>query len=110
MVRIKYVISVMLLLTMISCGVSRIQVSAIKSNPDLYRGKTVKIEGIIDSILSIPLVNIKAFQLNDEGEKIWVLGPAPGKKGDMASVIGTVDVAVKIGEMNLGTIIRLEDR
>ncbi len=81
----------------------------ITSAPNSYDGKTVTVAGFISNIISIPLVNIRAFKLKDGEDSIWILGRAPKSEGSEVLITGEVDVAIRLGDMNLGTVIRLKD-
>lgn len=100
---------IVLMATMLaSCGSSLVPVADITGNPDKYRHKDVQVEGVIDSIISIPIVNVRAFRLKGYNDSIWVLGKAPGTEGQQVIVRGTVDTAVSLGDRDLGTVIRLD--
>lgn len=92
-----------------SCAMAPTDIGTIKDDPEEFRGETVLVKGRINSIVAIPVVGLRAFEVRDDDASIWVIGAAPGQEGDLVSVKGEVDVAVRLGDMNLGTVIRLPE-
>ncbi len=100
---------ILMLLITTSCGLSLTPIADITERAEEYRGKDVRVEGVIDTIISIPLVSIRAFRLVGDTDSIWVLGQAPATEGSRVSIAGVVDTAISFGDMELGTVIKLAD-
>ncbi len=93
----------------LNCSMSSVSISDIKGSPEEYRGQDVTVKGVIDEIISIPLVNIRVFNLKGYDDSIWIIGKAPATEGSEVVVKGTVDIAVRIADQNFGTVIRMDD-
>ncbi len=105
----RLIILILILLFTASCGPSITPIADIMEQADEYRDQGVRVEGIIDTIISIPFVKIRAFRLVGDNDSIWVLGQAPATEGSFVIVTGRVDTAISFGDMNLGTVIKLDD-
>ena len=78
----------------------------ILENPRQYDDVTVHISGTVIDELSIPLVSIGAFEVDDGTGSIWVITEmgTPTER-EQISVAGSVKTAFSIGGMDFGTII-----
>jgi len=72
-----------------------------------FEGKEVKVKGIVESAMRIPLTETVVYTLKDETGTITVIGSgAKPNQGDSVKVKGTVSTAIKIGDETFGTHIK----
>ena len=100
------------LLTLAGCGTHTDKIRDIKNNPDGYAGKEVTIAGeVTDVSPRVPLLDIAAYEVNDDTGSIWVVSHAGAPvKGDKVGLKGKVDEAFKFGGTALGTVVEESDR
>ena len=76
--------------------------------PDKFEGQTVKVKGKVTDVLRVPLIDIRAFTLKDEGGEITVMTtrslPA---LNDEVALRGKVVSAAIVGGLSLG--LRIEE-
>lgn len=76
--------------------------------PANFEGKEVKLKGRVRDVIKLPIVDLKAYTLQDEGGEITVTthGALPAANAEVA-LKGTVKSAVIIGGHSLG--LRVEE-
>ncbi len=86
--------------------VATVRVADIKNSPNRFHDKKVTISGTVDETITLPILGVGVYQLNDGTGKIWVkpteLTPA---KGDRVMVTGTVKVGLTISGRSFGLIL-----
>jgi hypothetical protein len=100
------------LLALAGCNTHTDKIRDIKDNPSGYASKDVTIAGeVTDVSPQIPLLDLAAYQVNDDTGSIWVVSHAGAPiKGDKVGVKGRVDEAFKFGNSALGTVIEENER
>lgn len=76
--------------------------------PASFEGKEVKLKGKVRDVIKLPILDLKAYTLHDEGGEIAVTthGALPAASAEVA-LKGTVKSAVIIGGRSLG--LRVEE-
>lgn len=83
------------------------KIKEIAENPMKFEGKEVKVKGMVESAMRIPLTETVVYTLKDETGTLTVIGTgAKPNKGDSVKVKGTVSTAIKIGDETFGTHIK----
>lgn len=84
-----------------------VPVAEIMANPSKYEGKEVKVKGIVRDATKLPLLGVKFYGLEDNGNQIMVVPaqtmPAEGSK---VTVIGIVESIAIMGKDSAGLHIR----
>jgi cytochrome c-type biogenesis protein CcmE len=109
---ILYLTLALILMGIFGCdyiGFTRIK--EITDNPLKFEGKEVKVKGIVEEALRIPLTETVVYTLKDETGTITVIGTgAKPNQGDSVKVKGTVSTAIKIGDETFRTHIKENKR
>jgi len=100
------------LLAIAGCGTHTDKIRDIKDNPSGFAGKEVTIAGEVTQVSpEIPLLDIAAYQVNDDTGSIWVVSHSGAPlKGDKVGLKGKVDQAFKFGDTALGTVVEENER
>jgi len=102
-----------LLLLTAGCA-SIVRISDIKAKPRDYHDKVVTLSGYVDEVITLPVLGVGLYQLDDGTDKIWVKpdGNAP-YQGDRVKVTGEIKVGMTISGRTFGLILieqkKLED-
>lgn len=83
-----------------------IRISDIQKRPRQYHDNQITLSGYVGEVLTLPILGIGVYQLNDGTGKIWVkpVGDAP-YKGDRVKVTGTIKVGLTISGKTFGLIL-----
>jgi len=89
----------------LSCAGS-VSVSEIKNSPQRYHDKKVTIGGTVDETVTLPILGVGVYLLNDGTGKIWVK-PKQNilEKGDRVHVTGVIKVGLSISGRSFGLIL-----
>ncbi len=95
----------LLSIVLIQCAAS-VRISDIRDNPSQFQNKKVTIGGTVDEALTLPILGVGVYQLNDGTGKIWVKpeGTVP-EKGEDVMVTGTLKVGLTISGRSFGLIL-----
>jgi len=98
-------ISFILLMILAGCA-ARSRISDIRNTPRRFHDKVVTIGGVVENTVSIPLINVGVYQINDGSGKIWVKPKNTTPfKGDRITVTGKIKVGLTISGKNFGIIL-----
>ncbi len=83
--------------------VGTVPIKEVLTNPTKYDGKEVKVKGVVSDVTKIPLVGVKFYILNDEGQQILVVPKEsiPESRSKI-TVIGVVRNVAIIGGESVG--------
>lgn len=96
-------------LIVVSCAAS-VSISEIKNKPERFHDKKVTLAGTVDETLTLPILGVGVYQLNDGSGKIWVKPKeAVPEKGDRVYVKGVIKVGLAISGRSFGLILIEED-
>jgi len=105
MKKLSVVIITGVLLLMIGCAAT-VRIGDIKSTPNRFHNKKVTIRGTVDETLTLPILGVGVYLLNDGSGKIWVKPKERvPEKGDRVVVTGRVKVGLTISGRSFGTIL-----
>ncbi|UCE04330.1 MAG: hypothetical protein JSW07_11905 [bacterium] len=94
-----------LFLVLLHCAAT-VRIGDIKETPTRFRNKKVTITGTVDQTLTLPILGVGVYQLNDGTGKIWVKPKQKiPEKGDHVMVTGTVKVGITISGRSFGLIL-----
>ena len=101
----KFFAIVCLIAILVSCA-SIIRVSDIKERPRKYHDKLITLSGYVDNVITMPVLGIGVYELNDGTGKIWVKPTAEAPyKGDRVKVTGTIKVGFTMSGKTFGLIL-----
>ena len=107
----KYGNALILLVVIILVTVcaSVVHINDIKQRPRDYHDKHITISGTVDDVITLPILGVGVYQIDDGSGQIWVKpsGDVP-YKGDRVRVSGTVKVGLEISGKTFGLIL-IED-
>lgn len=87
------------------CAAS-ISIGEIKDSPQRFHNKKVTLNGVVDETITLPILGVGVYQLNDGTGKIWVKPEtAIPEKGDRVRVSGTIKVGLTISGKSFGLIL-----
>jgi len=94
-----------LFLVVLSCAAS-VSIGEIKNSPQRFHDKKVTVAGTVDETLTLPILGVGVYLLNDGTGKIWVKpkNNMP-EKGDRVYVTGTIKVGLAISGRSFGLIL-----
>ena len=94
-----------LFLCILSCAAS-VSIGEIKNSPQRFHDKKVTVAGTVDETLTLPILGVGVYLLNDGTGKIWVKpkNNMP-EKGDRVYVTGTIKVGLAISGRSFGLIL-----
>lgn len=103
--KINILFVLILLIMLIQCAAS-VRIGDIKNTPSRYHNKKVTIGGTIDETITLPILGIAVFQLNDGTGTIWVKPKEMTReKGDRVRVTGEIKVGITISGKSFGLIL-----
>lgn len=105
---IRYITLALILMGIFGCDyIGFTKIKEITDNPLKLEGKEVKVKGIVEEALRIPLTETVVYILKDETGTITAIGTgAKPNPGDRLKVKGKVSTAIKIGDETFGTHIK----
>lgn len=93
------------LFVVLSCAAS-VSIGEIKDSPQRFHDKKVTIAGTVDETITLPILGVGVYLLNDGTGKIWVKPKtAIPEKGDRIYVSGTIKVGLTISGRSFGLIL-----
>ena len=105
MKRIIFHISIILLIIILSCA-ARTRIFDIKQTPRRFHDKTVSISGTVINTITLPVLNISIFQVDDGSGKIWVKANRETPLMDeRVAVTGKIKVGITISGRSFGVIL-----
>ena len=110
--RFKFkLISLIALILLISFCASVVRIGHIKKRPRNYHDKQITLSGYVDNVITLPVLGIGVYKLNDGTGKIWIkpAGDAP-YKGDRVKVTGVIKVGFTISGKTFGLILIEENK
>lgn len=83
-----------------------VRIADIKNSPNRFHDKKVTISGTVDETITLPILGVGVYQLNDGTGKIWVKPTeVTPVKGDRVMVTGTIKVSLTISGRSFGLIL-----
>lgn len=103
--KINILFVLILLLTLIQCAAS-VRIGDIRNAPNRFHDKKVTISGTVDETITLPILGVGVFQLNDGTGAIWVKPKEiTPQKGEYVKVTGTIKVGLTISGRSFGLIL-----
>ena len=103
--KINTLFALFLLIVLLQCAAS-VRIGDIKDTPSRFHDKKVTISGTIDETITLPILGIAVYQLNDGTGTIWVKPKEmTHEKGDRVRVTGEIKVGITIGGESFGLIL-----
>jgi len=97
--------SLVLFLIFLYCAAT-MRIGEIKSAPNRFHNKKVTVSGTVDEAVTLPILGVGVYQLNDGTGKIWIKPKErTPEKGDHVMVTGTVKVGITISGRSFGLIL-----
>ena len=97
--------TIILLVILIGCA-ARTRILDIKQTPNHFHNKTVTITGTVTKTISLPVLNVGIFQIDDGTGDIWVKPKhATALKGDRVAVRGKIKVGISLSGRSFGIIL-----
>jgi hypothetical protein len=104
--RSGYFIAVLVLVTIFFSCAASVSIGDIKNSPSRFHDKKVSIRGTVDETVTLPILGVGVYQLNDGTGKIWVKPKARiPERGDHVMVKGTIKVGLTISGRSFGLIL-----
>ncbi len=103
--KLYFYLILFLLILLVQCA-ALVRISDIRNDPNRFHNKKVTIGGTVDETITLPILGVGVYQLNDGTGKIWVK-PAETvpEKGDKVRVSGTIKVGITISGRSFGLIL-----
>ncbi len=99
------IVALLIIVAFWQCA-STVRISDIRNSPNQYHNKKVTLSGTVDETITLPILGVGVYQLNDGTGTIWVKPketiPA---KGDQVMVSGTIKVGITISGRSFGLIL-----
>jgi len=103
--KINFLFVLILLILLIQCAAS-VRIGDIKNTPSRFHNKKVTIGGTIDETITLPILGISVYQLNDGSGTMWVKPKEMNhEKGDRVRVTGEIKVGITISGKSFGLIL-----
>lgn len=103
--KINFAFMLIFLMVLMHCAAS-VRIGDIKNSPSRFHDKKVTISGTVDETITLPILGVGVYQLNDGTGTIWVkpkeLTP---EKGEHVMVTGTIKVGLTISGKSFGLIL-----
>ncbi|HDQ00680.1 MAG TPA: hypothetical protein ENN22_16065 [bacterium] len=104
------IIPLFFLLILLSCAAST-RISEIKQSPRRFHDKTVTISGKVGNVISLPILNVGIYEIDDGTGNLWV---KPKDKtpfeGERVTVTGRIKVGLTISGRSFGIILIESDQ
>jgi len=106
--KIHRLFPILVLAFVLNCA-SSVRISEIKDTPRRFHDKKVTISGIVDETLTLPILGVGVYRLDDGTGNIWVKpkNEVPFKN-DRVTVSGIIKVGISISGRSFGLIL-IED-
>jgi len=105
MKKLIYSLSVILAIAFLSCA-ARTRIADIKQAPRRFSEKTISIVGTVSNTITLPILKVGIFQVDDGSGKIWVKPKSKTPfKGDRVAVTGKLKVGITISGRSFGMIL-----
>lgn len=102
----SFLILALLLISALWYCASTVQISDIRNSPNQYHNKRVTLSGTVDETITLPILGVGVYQLNDGTGTIWVKPKEMTvAKGDQVMVTGTIKVGITISGRSFGLIL-----
>jgi len=89
----------------LSCA-ARTRIFDIKQTPQRFHDRTVSISGTVTNTITLPVLNVGVFQVDDGSGKIWV---KPKRKtplmDERVSITGKIKVGITISGRSFGVML-----
>lgn len=93
------------LILLLFCA-SIVRISDIKQKPNEFHDKYVTLIGYVDEVITLPVLGIGVYQLDDGTDKIWVKPHSKiPEKGNRVQVSGEIKVGLTISGRSFGLIL-----
>lgn len=103
--KVYFGLILILFLSLVHCAAT-VRISDIKNSPNRFHDKKVTVSGTIDETVTLPILGVGVYQLNDGTGTIWVKPKeSMPEKGDHVQVTGTVKVGLIISGRSFGLIL-----
>jgi len=103
--RISCVLMLILVVVLIQCAAS-VRIGDIKNTPSRFHNKKVTLSGTVDETLTLPILGVGVYQLNDGSGTIWIKPKEmTAEKGARVRVTGTIKVGLTISGKSFGLIL-----
>lgn len=108
MIKIRLFFPIVIFAILLSCA-SSIRISEIKEAPRRFHDKKVTISGTVDETLTLPILGVGVYRLDDGTGNMWVKpkNEVPFKN-DRITVTGIIKVGISISGRSFGVIL-IED-
>jgi len=101
-----YIIYVLALFFIFLNCAATMRIGEIKDAPNRFHNKKVTVNGTVDEAVTLPILGVGVYQLNDGTGTIWVKPKdRTPEKGDHVLVTGTVKVGITISGRSFGLIL-----
>lgn len=99
-----------LLLAFLANCASSVRIGEIQKTPRNFHDKKVTVSGIVDETLTLPILGVGVFRLDDGTGKIWVKpkNDVPFKN-DRITISGIIKVGISISGRSFGVILIEEE-
>jgi len=106
--KIYRVIPIAALMFVLGCA-STVRIGEIRESPRRFHDQKVTVSGVVDETLTLPVLGIGVYRLNDSTGSLWV---KPKKdvpfRNDRVTVSGVIKVGISISGKSFGVIL-IED-
>ena len=103
--KVKFTLVLIFLIMLVHCAAS-VRIGDIRSTPNRFHDKNVTISGVVDETITLPILGVAVYQLNDGTGAIWVKPKEMTvEKGDHVRVTGTIKVGLTISGRSFGLIL-----
>ncbi len=103
--KIVFKIMLILIVVLIQCAAS-VRIGDVKNTPSRFHNKKVTLSGTVDETITLPILGVGVYQLNDGTGTIWVKPKEmTAEKGDRIRVTGTIKVGLTISGKSFGLIL-----
>ena len=97
--------TIILLIALLSCA-ARTRIFDIKQTPRRFHDKTVTVAGVVTNTITLPVLKVGVFKIDDGSGKIWIKPKSKTPfKDDRVSVTGTIKVGISISGRSFGVIL-----
>lgn len=103
--KVNFCLILILIIVLIQCAAS-VRIGDIRNTPSRFHDKKVSISGTVDETITLPILGVGVYQLNDGTGKIWVKPKEmTAEKGERVRVTGTIKVGITISGRSFGMIL-----
>lgn len=103
--KIIFTLVLIFVIVLMHCAAS-VRIGDIRNTPSRFHDKKVSISGTVDETITLPILGVGVYQLNDGSGSIWVKPKEMTvEKGDRVRVTGTIKVGLTISGRSFGLIL-----